>query len=167
MVKRTVVVTTVLAITIVAWCATIKAALLAQSIVDELDRAKALSDLAPRPLATIVYDRYDHPAFTFFIEQRIYVPLDRVSPHMIDALLAVEDQRFFSHHGMDPIRIAGAAWQNFRSGRITEGWQHDHAAAGACLAVVRTHVTIAKSERFCWPRNSSSGIRRRRSSSRT
>src|SRR5580765_3425005 len=40
---------------------------------------------------------------------------------MIDALLTVEDRRFYSHHGMDPIRIAGAAWRNFRAGRILEG----------------------------------------------
>ena len=95
--------------------------MLAQSIVEGLDRAKALAELAPRPEATIVYDKNGKPAFTFFVEQRIHVPLDRVSTHMIDALIAVEDQRFFSHHGIDPFRVVGAAWRNFRLGRIVEG----------------------------------------------
>jgi 1A family penicillin-binding protein len=121
MMRRVAVLMSVLVVTVVAWCATASVALLAHSIVDELDRAKGLADLAPRPQATIVYDRYDRPAFTFFIEQRIDVPLERVSQHMIGALLSVEDRRFFSHHGMDPIRIAGAAWRNFRAGRIVEG----------------------------------------------
>ncbi|HTH03949.1 MAG TPA: PBP1A family penicillin-binding protein [Vicinamibacterales bacterium] len=120
-IRRHAVLTAVVAMTIAAWYAGVKGILLAESIVDELDRAKVLANLAPRPQATIVYDRYDRPAFTFFVEQRIAVPLDRVSRHMIDALLAVEDRRFFSHHGMDPIRIAGAAWRNFRAGRIVEG----------------------------------------------
>jgi len=119
--RRSVVLTAVLAVTIVAWYAAVKAVLLTHAIVAELDRAKQLANLAPRPQATIVYDRYDRPAFTFFVEQRIDVPLDRVSPHMIDAVLAVEDRRFYSHHGMDPIRIARAAWKNFRAGRIVEG----------------------------------------------
>jgi 1A family penicillin-binding protein len=119
--RRSVVVTAVLALTIAAWSAGVRAVLIAESIVDELDRAKVLANLSPRPEATIVYDRYDRPAFTFFVEQRIAVPLDRVSHTMIDALLAVEDRRFFSHHGMDPVRIAGAAWRNIRAGRIVEG----------------------------------------------
>src|SRR4030095_14107177 len=38
-----------------------------------------------------------------------------------EAVLAVEDRRFYSHHGMDPIRIAGAAVRNFRARRIVEG----------------------------------------------
>jgi len=119
--RRSLVLTAVLAVTLAAWCATIKGVMLAASLVHELDRAKVLANLLPRPQATIVYDRYDRPAFAFFVEQRIDVPLDRVSRHMIDALIAVEDRRFFSHHGIDPIRIAGAAWKNFRAGRIVEG----------------------------------------------
>jgi len=119
--RQSAVLTAVLAVTVAVWYAAVKGVLVAESIVDELDRAKVLATLAPRPQATIVYDRYDHQAFTFFVEQRIAVPLDRVSRHMIDALLAVEDRRFFSHHGMDPIRIAGAAWRNFHAGRIIEG----------------------------------------------
>jgi penicillin-binding protein 1A len=68
-----------------------------------------------------VFDRSGRPAFSFFVEQRIAVPLDEVSPHMISALLAVEDRRFFSHHGLDPVRMAGAAWRNLGAGRILEG----------------------------------------------
>jgi len=119
--RRSAVVTAVFAIAVVVWYGTVELALAAHAIVSELDRAKSLADLAPRPEATIVLDRYGKPAFTFFFEQRIYVPLDRISPRMIDAVLAVEDRRFYSHHGMDPVRIAGAAWRNFRAGRIVEG----------------------------------------------
>ena len=119
--RRGGIVTAVLLVALVAWCATIRAALFAHSVAAELDGARKLADLAPRPQATIVYDRNGQPAFTFFVEKRIGVPLDRVSPHMIDALIAVEDRRFFMHRGVDFVRIAGAAWRNFRAGRITQG----------------------------------------------
>jgi penicillin-binding protein 1A len=105
----------------VAWTGALRAAVALDSVVEELDRAGALAAFEPRAQATIVFDRHGRPAFSFFVEQRIDVPLDAVSPHMLDALLAVEDKRFFSHHGIDPIRIVAAAWRNVKAGRIVEG----------------------------------------------
>jgi 1A family penicillin-binding protein len=101
--------------------ATSRAVAITRGIAAELDEARSLAALTPRAQASLVFDRAGHPAFSFFAEQRIDVPLDRVSPHMIAALLAVEDRRFYSHHGVDPLRIAAAAWRNFRAGRIREG----------------------------------------------
>jgi len=111
----------VLLVTAVTWAAAFRAVLFAHSIAGQLEGARALADLAPRPQATIVYDRSGQPAFTFFVEKRIAVPIDRVSPHMIDAVIAVEDRRFFMHRGVDFVRIGGAAWRNFRARRILQG----------------------------------------------
>jgi 1A family penicillin-binding protein len=86
-----------------------------------LHRASDLAEIAPRPQATVVFDRQSRPVFSFYAEQRLDVPLDRVSPRMIDALLAVEDRRFYAHHGLDPLRIVAAALRNVRAGRVVEG----------------------------------------------
>jgi penicillin-binding protein 1A len=77
--------------------------------------------LAQMPLATIVFDRHDRPAFTVFEERRFDVTLDRVSPHMVQAVLAIEDQRFYDHYGIDPWRIGGAALANLRSIEWAQG----------------------------------------------
>jgi 1A family penicillin-binding protein len=71
--------------------------------------------------ATAVFDHNDKPAFTIFKEQRIEVPLSEMSPHLIDALIATEDQRFRDHKGFDLVRIASAAMANLRSGRVAQG----------------------------------------------
>jgi 1A family penicillin-binding protein len=119
--RRIAVTGAVLVMAAATWYAAFRAVTLAHYVHDELDRAKSLTELAARPQATIVYDRDGNPAFTFFVEQRIDVSLDQVSPFMIGAVLSVEDRRFHSHHGIDPVRIAAAAWRNFRAGRILEG----------------------------------------------
>ena len=59
--------------------------------------------------ATTIADTKGRHAFTIFQERRLQVPLSRVSPSMIQAILAIEDRRFYNHGGIDPIRIAGAA----------------------------------------------------------
>src|SRR5688500_4422831 len=119
--RRSILATAVVAMAVAGSVAAWRAAVFTVSIVAELDRSDTLTTLAPRAQSTIVFDRTGRPAFSFFVEQRIDVPLSSVSKHMVDAVLAVEDRRFFSHYGIDPIRIAGAAWRNLRAGRIVEG----------------------------------------------
>jgi penicillin-binding protein 1A len=40
---------------------------------------------------------------------RRWVPLAKISPNVVDALIATEDRRFYDHHGIDVLRTAGAA----------------------------------------------------------
>lgn len=54
-------------------------------------------------------------------EDRVLVKLDQVSEHVISALLAVEDRRFYSHHGIDLRGIARAAWATLSGGSIQGG----------------------------------------------
>ena len=49
---------------------------------------------------------------------------------LVQAVLAAEDHRFFEHGGLDVRALLRAAWANLRAGRIRQGGQHDHAAAG-------------------------------------
>jgi penicillin-binding protein 1A len=139
--RRHVLTAAVLMMTVALGAAAWRAAAFTVSIVAELDRAGTIANIAPRPQATLVFDRAGRPAFSFFVEQRFDVPLSSVSQNMIDALLAVEDRRFFSHYGIDPIRIAGAAWRNLRAGRIVEGGSTitQQLARAAQLSPVRTY----------------------------
>ena len=71
--------------------------------------------------ATTLFDSKDRPVFTIFKEQRIEVPLEKMSPNLIKAVVSIEDQRFFEHNGVDAIRVAAAAVRNMREGRRAEG----------------------------------------------
>ncbi len=53
--------------------------------------------------------------------QRTLLAAGDIPPMMTQALVAIEDRRFFSHSGIDPRGIARAAWRNLRSNRISEG----------------------------------------------
>jgi 1A family penicillin-binding protein len=86
-----------------------------------LPDSKAVDGLGDMAQSTTLYDAKDRPVFTIFKEQRIEVPLDRISPNVIKAVLSVEDQRFYEHSGVDAIRVAAAALRNIQEGRRAEG----------------------------------------------
>ena len=49
------------------------------------------------------------------------IRLHQLPPHLIDAVLAVEDIRFFEHPGLDARRVVGATLSNLRAWRLVEG----------------------------------------------
>src|SRR5687768_1900345 len=63
----------------------------------------------------------DAPLITALVtsgrEKRRDVPLAAIPPHMIKAVLAIEDRRFFDHAGIDPIGIVSAVWEYVWGGR--------------------------------------------------
>lgn len=54
-------------------------------------------------------------------EYREPVPLSQIPQHLINATIAKEDRRFWSHHGVDWRGIARAAWVNLVQGEIQQG----------------------------------------------
>ncbi len=57
----------------------------------------------------------------FYVEKRLVVPLSRVSKVVWQAIIAVEDSRFFEHHGIDPVGILRAFVTNLGSFHIRQG----------------------------------------------
>ncbi len=49
------------------------------------------------------------------------ININTVSPDLINAILAIEDRRFYNHHGVDPLGIARAAITNVIKGRFVQG----------------------------------------------
>ncbi len=82
------------------------------------DGLRRVGDMAQ---ATTLFDRNDRPVFTIFKEQRIEIPLTRVSPLLVKAIISIEDQRFYEHQGVDTVRIVGSALTNLRTGRRAQG----------------------------------------------
>ena len=54
-------------------------------------------------------------------EDRVLVRLDDAPPVLVAGLIAVEDRRFFEHHGISLIAVARAAWANVRAGSFVQG----------------------------------------------
>ncbi len=57
----------------------------------------------------------------FDSEHRVYVPYEKIPEAWVQAITAAEDQRFFSHPGVDPLGISRAMWANLKAGRVVAG----------------------------------------------
>ena len=56
------------------------------------------------------------------LERRTVIPLGEMSPYVKTAFLATEDKRFYSHHGIDWVRVFGAVKTNLFQLRFAEGF---------------------------------------------
>ncbi|MDH3504334.1 MAG: PBP1A family penicillin-binding protein [Nitrospirota bacterium] len=57
----------------------------------------------------------------FFIERRLYTPIDKIPQAFTQAVIATEDTRFFDHPGLDIVGIGRAAWTNLKKGGRFQG----------------------------------------------
>ncbi len=52
---------------------------------------------------------------------REWLPFAKASVRFVDTLLAIEDRRFFSHPGIDPVAVGRALWRNVVRGDVVQG----------------------------------------------
>jgi penicillin-binding protein 1A len=69
---------------------------------------------------TVFYTADGRPWFAMD-EQRRDVSLDQISPHLRNAVIAVEDHRFRYHPGIDPLGFSRAVVENLRARGVSEG----------------------------------------------
>ena len=62
-------------------------------------------------------------------EDRVVLAYAQMPQSIKDATVAIEDQRFWYHHGVDGRALLRAAYIDLRSGRHRRGRLHDHPAA--------------------------------------
>ncbi|MEO5859430.1 MAG: PBP1A family penicillin-binding protein [Pyrinomonadaceae bacterium] len=76
----------------------------------------ALATYRPPQVTTIYADDGETVLAEFAIEKRIPIKEQDIPKNVENALLAVEDYRYYSHPGIDPYRIAGAVFKNLTTG---------------------------------------------------
>ncbi len=86
----------------------------------ELPSIHNLREYAPSSV-TRIYDHRGETLGEYYSERRVYVPLETMPKELIQAVLSVEDTRFYDHFGVDPVRIAGAVVANFVRGGLSQG----------------------------------------------
>lgn len=74
------------------------------------------------PEATLIYDRNGEVIHRLFREHREYVSLESMPQHLKDAVVAIEDSRFYSHHGIDFWSIPRAIVVDIRERGFVQGF---------------------------------------------
>lgn len=64
---------------------------------------------------TVIYAANGEVVREFFTENRTIVPLDRIPLVLQQAVISVEDKRFYKHYGIDLKRVVGVIWINLTS----------------------------------------------------
>ncbi|GAA6113208.1 MAG: penicillin-binding protein [Apilactobacillus sp.] len=68
--------------------------------------------------STKIYDNKGHVISRLGVQDRDYIKSNKIPSELKNAIVSIEDRRFYKHHGVDPIRILGASLSNITSGSL-------------------------------------------------
>jgi 1A family penicillin-binding protein len=80
-----------------------------------------LSQLEQMESASVILDRNGKIFGQIYVENRQTVPYEQLPPDLINAVVAVEDAKFYQHHGYDLLGIIRAALKNLTAGHVRQG----------------------------------------------
>jgi penicillin-binding protein 1A len=91
------------------------------SMTEEAQQVAALANYRPNLVTRVLAADGKTVIGEFSVERRIPITYDEIPDRMKQAIWAIEDDRFFQHIGVDPIRVTMAAYKNIVLGRKAEG----------------------------------------------
>src|SRR5204862_457999 len=80
-----------------------------------------LSKLEQMESASVILDRNDKIFGQIYVENRETIPYDQLPRDLINAVVAIEDTKFYQHGGYDLFGIVRAALKNFVAGHVRQG----------------------------------------------
>ncbi len=94
------------------------------SVANDLDGQAAtydLSQLEQMESASVILDRNDKIFGQIYVENRDTVPYEQLPRDLINAVVAMEDNKFYQHNGYDLFGIVRAALKNVTAGHVRQG----------------------------------------------
>ena len=76
-----------------------------------------LKKVSNLPQSTVILDRDGKELFRFFEEDRRRLPYEAISPYMVEAIVAAEDQTFWTNDGVDAASLLRAVINNIKVSR--------------------------------------------------
>ena len=80
-----------------------------------------LSQLEQMESSSVIVDRNDKIFGQIYVENRETIPYDQIPRDLVNAAVAVEDNKFYQHGGYDLMGIVRAALKNFLAGHVRQG----------------------------------------------
>jgi len=93
----------------------------ARSTVESFTSLPADFEATPQAQRSVVLDARGNELAVFFDENRVYKPLDKIAPVMQQAMVAIEDARFYEHGPIDLQGTIRALVTNVSSGSVEQG----------------------------------------------
>ncbi|GHV11807.1 penicillin-binding protein [Fibrobacterales bacterium] len=90
------------------------------NLLPTLPSFEKLESIEPR-LITKIYDKDSILVHEFYVEKRIWTPIDSIPDFVKNAVIATEDRKFWSHWGMNLLAIPSAVVESMQKGTKLRG----------------------------------------------